>query len=275
MPYSAGDTKWGEPVLGEPSGTIYWSQTVVDNIAISASYDTGDISAALVSAFDAWESVAAIDFEMVSSGGDVVVGAADLASGVAGQANYTFDGNAGLSEIFSGSIAFNTDYTWSPDGSGGADFYAVALHEIGHILGLGHVDDTSEIMNPVVYANSLGDGDIAGVQFLYGTGDGSDGSPPPLVVSEEVPSSSGGGGGAGGAIGLIAGLLALIFGLFSGGGGAAALVAAGRLPEDDSLGDEGGESHFDVSFLPSIPVEEFDPIYHHHDEDDELQEWLI
>ena len=71
MPYSAGDTKWGDPVLGEPSGIITWSETVVDDLTIGSGYSTGQIDAALLAAFDAWESVASIDFQMVSSGADL------------------------------------------------------------------------------------------------------------------------------------------------------------------------------------------------------------
>lgn len=278
MPYSAGDVKWGEPVLGTPSGTITWSQTVTGSIDIASGYDAGDISAALMSAFDRWESVASIDFQMVSSGADVTVSMADLSSGVAGQAGYTFSGTPGLSEIYSGDIEFNSDYTWSPYGSGGVDFYAVALHEIGHILGLDHVNDTSEIMNPVIYASDLGSGDIAGVRYLYGTDGGSSDDTDTSDVGPRGPVDDGesdGGGGAGAVLGLLAGLLALILGVFSGGGAAAAVVAAARLPEDDDPGEAKGETHFDVSFLPTVPVEDYDASAHQHDDEDDELEWLI
>ena len=170
MPYNAGDLKWGDTTLGTPSGTITWSVDYGDALNFAPGYSQADFDAALISAFDAWENVASIDFQMVPFGdpADVVVGAASL-GGAAGIAEYTFDGNPGLSEIFSGTVTFNSDLTWTPYGQpGGVDFFAVALHEIGHIIGLGHVNDTSEIMNPVIYADDLGSGDIAGAQFLYG-----------------------------------------------------------------------------------------------------------
>lgn len=46
---------------------------------------------------------------------------------------------------------------------------AVMLHELAHVVGLGHVDDRSQLMNPVQYARevtTLQDGDIAGLEAL-------------------------------------------------------------------------------------------------------------
>ena len=37
------------------------------------------------------------------------------------------------------------------------------LHEIGHVLGLDHVDDPTQIMNPTAGVTELGDGDRAGL----------------------------------------------------------------------------------------------------------------
>ncbi len=52
----------------------------------------------------------------------------------------------------------------------GIDFFTVALHELGHSLGLGHSDVLGSVMEPV-YAGprrTLQADDIAGIQTLYG-----------------------------------------------------------------------------------------------------------
>ncbi|MDJ0638101.1 MAG: matrixin family metalloprotease [Paracoccaceae bacterium] len=228
------NTKWGEPTFGTPSGTITWSEDIGGDLALAGGTSDGDILDALNAAFDRWESVAAVDFQQVSSGADVLITTASLNEGreigdpfVAGQAFYgpVF---SGLNSLSSGRVEFADELLWSEDGVGGTNFYAVALHEIGHILGLGHPmpEDRSEIMNATIYATDLGDGDIRGIQEIYGT-DGASAAP-----------LSGGGGGGGGALGLLLGLLALLASLFTGGGGAAVAMAAGRVAHDDNDDDE-------------------------------------
>ncbi len=280
MPYNAGDLKWGEQTLGTPSGTITWSADYISGLNYNTSvFSAADFDAALIAAFDTWESVASLDFQKVASAGDSAV---DILSGdiggAAGIAQYSFTGNPGLSTILGGSITFSEDLTWSPfGGSGGVDFYAVALHEIGHMIGLGHVSDPTEIMNPVISTDVLGAGDIAGAQFLYGrdAGDATE----PLGEGPEAPdvaglsAADGGGGGGGGAgmlVGLLAALLALIFG---GGAMAGVAIAAGRVAEGDEDGEADHDDHahdtdtpgvtevVHVSYvadmpLPGIPVEE-------------------
>jgi len=46
-------------------------------------------------------------------------------------------------------------------------YYYLALHEIGHILGLGHVL-SNNVMNPNMYYSKLQQGDIQGIQTIYG-----------------------------------------------------------------------------------------------------------
>jgi hypothetical protein len=48
-----------------------------------------------------------------------------------------------------------------------AQLHAIALHEIGHLLGLDHVDAPEHIMAPHVRARSLSTGDAATVRLLY------------------------------------------------------------------------------------------------------------
>jgi len=157
------------------------------------------------------------------------VGTEYLAGDVVGYATYSYTVYTGIDRITEGAIVFDTEETWAPYGIGGTDFYAVALHEIGHIIGLGHVDDITEIMNPYISADDLGDGDIDGARYLYGEGDGS--------VAADAPEDDGGGGGGGGLGGIVAligGILAAILGFGAIGGPTA--LALGRV-EDNDMGE--------------------------------------
>ena len=274
MDYSARNQKWGDSEIGTESGEITWSSNITSGLQYDTSrYDLDDFNNALQDAFDAWESVSGLDFTYIGTGDadiDVEMGYGDGARfGVVGWAY-----SNGGSTITSASIDFDEQEIWAPTGSGGINFYAVALHEIGHTFGLNHYDLNTQIMNSSISTNSLQSGDIAGAQYLYGTGGlvapsdppptpPSDPDPDPVPAPPTPPSDPDpdpvpidDGGSSGGAIGAVVALLGLVFGMVFGGGLGAVALAAGRSGNDatDDADDNADDAVEDVVLADLIPV---------------------
>jgi hypothetical protein len=129
----------------------------------------------------AWESAANINLVQVPDNGAALGGAGDqqgdpnfgdiriagvpLSSGVLAEAFLPPPFNGGS---LAGDILMSTSQNW---GSGGFDLETVAIHEIGHALGLDH----SSLSSADMYASytgvhqSLSSDDAAGIQSLWGT----------------------------------------------------------------------------------------------------------
>ncbi|RIY00861.1 hypothetical protein D3218_10670 [Aureimonas flava] len=169
VPYTG--SKWGDSAAsGTGGGTVTWSFNL-DGARFYA-FD-GAISSTVFQtwvrqAFDTWEKLANIDFvEVPTASADIQIGldAFDGRGGTLGEASWTYSGGLTIHA----EIAFDSAEYWGPTSAGGTNFYAVAVHEIGHTIGLGHADDPSSIMYP--YLGSLVDpaaADIAAIQALYG-----------------------------------------------------------------------------------------------------------
>jgi hypothetical protein len=162
------------------------------------------LQAALARAFQTWQDVptASVAFEFAGftsadPGEDdnlSVVGFQDHPEleRVLGATSFVFDEDTG--ELVEADIYFNSQFEWSTAASGDAsrfDLESVALHEIGHFLGLGHSGIGETEMRPdggrrvlgsaaVMFPIALGRGsiadrmlqpdDIAGVSDLYPDG---------------------------------------------------------------------------------------------------------
>jgi hypothetical protein len=97
--------------------------------------------------------------------------------------------NDGTVRIFDADIVTNTRYSWTsqsedPNGAGcSSEFYieGVQVHEVGHLLGLGHTNVNGATMYPSVAScnngpASIENDDAAGIQALYsGSGPGGGG----------------------------------------------------------------------------------------------------
>ena len=158
--------KWGSTGLGTAGGVVTWA---ID-ATIPASFLTA-ISAACAD----WAQYANIQFQevtsTVSSQIDFSLGALDGLNNVLGQTNYFYSGT----EFTSASIEFDSGEGWHVAGSqivsnGGANLFEVALHEIGHAIGLGHYNATPAVMNAFLdpAVTDLRQPDIDGAQAIYG-----------------------------------------------------------------------------------------------------------
>ena len=149
--------------------------------AISAAYQ-----GAIEWALQQWSSVAPLTFTQVadspSSNGsaDIRIGFGDLntaSTGVIGQTNLRWDGAGHFLQDEVVRLEDPSQFSATSSGSGNytyngtsATLEQVALHEIGHALGLAHASDPNAVMYASVGANNQTfDGtDVAGIQALYG-----------------------------------------------------------------------------------------------------------
>ena len=83
-------------------------------------------------------------------------------------------------ELIDSDVLFNTAHSWStyagPQRPGVIDLHRVALHEFGHVLGLGHPDEHGQFVNAIMNSKAddidrLQADDIAGIRAIYGSGD--------------------------------------------------------------------------------------------------------
>ena len=170
--------KWGSSILGTPAGEVDWSFATSNFAGALTQFDsflTGMFQTEVAQAFARWKSVADVDFHRVSDSAttDIRLGLnhIDGANNIVGQEQSSFSGGSEIASV----ISFDMDEGWHPFNgalvsSGGASFYDVALHEIGHALGLDHYNVSPAIMNAVLNPSvtDLTQSDIDGVQALYG-----------------------------------------------------------------------------------------------------------
>ncbi|XP_041450194.1 LOW QUALITY PROTEIN: matrix metalloproteinase-2 [Drosophila obscura] len=143
--------------------------------------DAGQIRMMVARALSVWENNSKLTFrEVYSDQADIQVLFARRQHGD----GYNFDGPGQvLAHAFypgegrGGDAHFDADETWNFDGnaddSRGTNFLNVALHELGHSLGLGHSSDSDAVMFPWYQNNEvdgkLPDDDRTGIQELYGS----------------------------------------------------------------------------------------------------------
>ncbi|MBI4262838.1 MAG: matrixin family metalloprotease [Acidobacteria bacterium] len=190
--------------VGGRSLDVKWRRSPVRWFAAdrgAAGVSAADVQAAVTRAFATWQAVptASIAFEFVGStsaepfddDGISVLGfqAHPEMERVLGATSFLIDTTSG--EIVESDIFFNSAFPWSTAGAGDParfDLESVAVHEVGHFLGLGHsalgetelrpeggrrVLASGAVMFPIAFGRGntldreLQPDDIAGVSSLY------------------------------------------------------------------------------------------------------------
>ncbi|KAM7484284.1 hypothetical protein LguiA_000293 [Lonicera macranthoides] len=154
-------------------------------------------------AFERWSEVTPLTFTETTSfpSADIRIG---FFSGDHGDGE-PFDGVLGtLAHAFSppsGRLHLDGDEDWIIDGSilsssgaSAVDLESVAVHEIGHLLGLGHSSVEESIMYPTISSASrkveLAGDDIEGIQVLYGSNPNYSGPTTPSATGERDTSGA-------------------------------------------------------------------------------------
>lgn len=187
LPIDAGIHRDIDPALGISDDFGRWNKTihlVYDPDDAPAAYaDSNKVLALLQEAYSYWTRVSGVQFEMSldadaredrdlspSQRDELVRVSWEDIGGAAGQAGPTggfFDGNLGYFPYDDGSVELN-------NGAGviTSDFelVGVLVHELGHLLGLGHSDNPDSVMyaNPYNHLRYPREDDIRAVQVLYG-----------------------------------------------------------------------------------------------------------
>lgn len=199
--YSAYGWRWGGMADVGKTAQVTWSFAASNySNQPGGDYDTALTSAqkdATRAALARWEQACRIDF--VEAGADSAsvdirfgIDAIDGRNRTLAQCGYVYNGT----DFVRAFIRFDSAESWNnslpgTDTSGSYSFYTVALHEIGHAIGLAHSSASPSLMAPI-YNPSLDDlqsDDIAGGVYLYGAATTTTSTP-----ATTVPTTTSGGG---------------------------------------------------------------------------------
>ncbi|BAF19173.1 metalloendoproteinase 2-MMP [Oryza sativa Japonica Group] len=191
----------GSPRWPRSRTTLRYAITATSQTSI----DRATLSKVFASAFARWSAATTLNFTEAASAAD-----ADITIGFYGGDHgdgEAFDGPLGtLAHAFSptnGRLHLDASEAWVAGGdvtrassNAAVDLESVAVHEIGHILGLGHSSAADSIMFPTLTSRTkkvnLATDDVAGIQGLYGNNPNFKGVTPPATSSREMDSAGAG-----------------------------------------------------------------------------------
>ncbi|MEM7476170.1 MAG: matrixin family metalloprotease [Planctomycetota bacterium] len=141
--------------------------------------DQAEVNAAIETALNVWSDAADIEFTPTSVPGqrdtlDFRFTNIDGPGGTLAQAYFPDDVNPAR---IAGDVEFDLNDRWEVGnalGRSAFDLVSVAVHEIGHSLGLNHIHESESILAPTISANEefvgLSSHDIEAIQSLYAPG---------------------------------------------------------------------------------------------------------
>lgn len=140
---------------------------------VHVSIDDETLRSVIASAFSKWEQVSHFTFEETESvdSADLKIGFFNKVHGNCRQFKDEILAHAFAPTV--GWLHFNANTNWGIGSSSAndADLESIALHEIGHLLGLDHSCDPNAVMYPYYYhqtrKENLVASDIEGIRALY------------------------------------------------------------------------------------------------------------
>ncbi|MFN8489213.1 MAG: matrixin family metalloprotease [Caldilineaceae bacterium] len=170
------------------SPVVKYKVNINSDQAGGANGSVEDFRNAIIAAANTWSQVTNIDFKFQYDGETTATSVGVKSPGLNGINEVIFmhqgiTNTAGLGIYFfrksdntliEGDVWLNDDYHWDATGSPASnelDVQSGALHELGHLLNLGHASDESSIMYAYLTSGTLkrilAPDDIAGIRFIY------------------------------------------------------------------------------------------------------------